>query len=318
MSDRKPSTRAKKPRVGIFMPAFNQGPYIHEAIESLKKQTFQDFEVVIADDASTDGVTIPTLERIKYDKATVYLNKRNQGVGKLARGYYKKLANEYIFVLCADDKIHPDYIKECVNYLDKYPQAAAVGTFIQEFGDSHNLRKLDKNKIKLPQMLVENNYLGSSMMRYSALKQIGFGNKEKAFQKHNDYDRWVSMLSNGWILGVIDRPLFFYRILSTSLSKSINVQDELEFRKAFIKKHLPLFQKHVEYVTINSLTSLYKNHNWQNELQEGRDWLEKEYRRLTKENIRLHKKLDAIQNHPLLRYATKIKKLPLPKPRKKG
>lgn len=200
--------KPSKPRVGIFMPAYNQGPYIHEAIESLKAQTFQDFEVAIVDDASTDGKTIPILKAIKYDKATVYLNEINQGVGKLARGYYKKLGNEYLFVLCADDKIHPDYIKECVQYLDQNPEKAAVGTSIQKFGDDNSLVHLDRKDIKLPEMLIANGYLGSSMMRFVAVKEINFGNKEEAFQKHNDYDRWVSILENGWELGVIKNPYF--------------------------------------------------------------------------------------------------------------
>jgi len=273
----------KTPRVGIFMPAYNQGQYIDEAIESLKAQTFQDFEVAVVDDASTDSVTIPILKKLHYDKATVYLNKSNQGVGNRARTYFEKLTNEYILVLCADDKLQPKFIEECVAYLDKHPDYGAVGTWIQEFGESSDVREIKQRDATFPKMLIENHFLGSSMMRREALVQIGFGNKAKVFQKHNDYDRWVSILENDWKLGVIEKPLFYYRILSTSLSRSINVAEEVAFRKAFIDKHKGLFEQHVQYLILHYYEASLVNWQWQKELAEGRDWLDIEYNKLKAE-----------------------------------
>lgn len=89
--------------VGIFMPAYNQGKYINDALESLKNQTFQDFIVHIVDDGSNDGETPKILASIKYDKAKIFLSKINRGVPYRARTHYKKLMTKYILVFCADD-----------------------------------------------------------------------------------------------------------------------------------------------------------------------------------------------------------------------
>jgi len=185
---------------------------------------------------------------------------------------------------CADDKLEQTYIEECVNYLDKNPKCGAVSTWIQRFGDDNALAKIDPYKIKLPEMLVNNNFLGSSLVRYKAMKEIGFGNELKVFQKHNDYDRWVSILENGWELGVIPKELFLYRQTTASLSRSINIEDELAFRNAFIDKHRALFDKYYKFVIINISQQLLESIKWQNELSSGKDWLENQYHNL---NIRI-------------------------------
>ena len=56
------------PKVGISLLAYNQGKYIEEAIDALKGQSFQDFEVFLIDDASDDGYTTEILKNIKYEK----------------------------------------------------------------------------------------------------------------------------------------------------------------------------------------------------------------------------------------------------------
>ena len=277
------------PRVGIFMPAYNQGPYIDEAIDSLKKQTFQDFEVAIVDDFSSDGITRGILKKITYNKAKVYLEQKNRGVGIIARKYYKKLNNEYIFVLCGDDKIEPTYIEECVNYLDQHLDTAAVATWIQCFGANNDLIKLDIKKATLPHALVESHYLGSAVMRREAFEQIGFG---LSLRRQNDYDRWVSMMENGWKLAIIEKPLFLYRQLQTSLSHTMNIGDELEFRELFLQRHKKLFDEHYPYVILELYKQVFEMRNWQQELTTSKNWLAEKYEELSKENKQLKNDLE--------------------------
>lgn len=110
------------PTVGVGLPVYNGENYLAEAIESLLAQTFDDFEVLICDNASTD--TTPDIcrryaakdERIRYVR-----NRSNLGGGpninrvyQLSRGRYFKLANH-------DDVCAPTFLERCVEVLDANP-----------------------------------------------------------------------------------------------------------------------------------------------------------------------------------------------------
>lgn len=71
-------------------------------------------------------------------------------------------------------------------------------------------------------MLKQNNFCGSAMMRKSLWDDIGGYDTSKQFRKHQDYDLWLSALEKGYKLGIIEKPLFYYRILGTSLSRDVN------------------------------------------------------------------------------------------------
>ena len=52
------------PRISVLMPCFNHGAFIDEAIDSVRNQTFQDFEIIVVDDGSTDQATVEVLSRL--------------------------------------------------------------------------------------------------------------------------------------------------------------------------------------------------------------------------------------------------------------
>lgn len=181
-------------RVGIFMPAYNQGNYIDETIDSLKKQTFQDFIVHIVDDGSNDGLTPGKLKSIKYSQSILFPNKENKGVSARAREHYKLLKNDYIMVLCADDKIAPTFLEKTVDFLENNPEYGACGTGVQHFGESDTRVSIKDELTKLPGILVANGFLGSSLMRKKALNSINLGDDFVRFQ---DWERWIAMLQGG-------------------------------------------------------------------------------------------------------------------------
>ena len=124
-----PSTPPGKPEdrlplVSVCIPVYNGVPYIAEAIESVLKQTCQDFEIVVCDNCSTDD-TLKVVEGYADPRIRVYRNERNLGastnynrVVSLARGKYFKL-------LCADDIIYPDCLKVQADVLED-PQNSSV------------------------------------------------------------------------------------------------------------------------------------------------------------------------------------------------
>ena len=127
------------PKVSIGLPVFNGENYVAEAIESLLGQSFQDFELIISDNASTDETATICAKYVQHDQRVRYVrNAENIGaapnynkVFALARGVYFKWAAH-------DDVCMPDFLRRCVEALDDDPSAVLaypLTTTIDSRGD---------------------------------------------------------------------------------------------------------------------------------------------------------------------------------------
>ncbi|GAB2027639.1 glycosyltransferase family 2 protein [Lactovum odontotermitis] len=300
------------PRVGIFMPAYNYGSFIDEALESLKAQDFQDFFVHIVDDGSDDGITADKLSSINYEKGKVFLNSDNQGVAKRQRDHFELFKDyDFILVLCADDKLRKDFLSKSVNYLDDHPECGAVGCSIQRFGDDENLFTLNADKCKLPDMLVENSFNGSALMRTKALRSISLLTKRVRYQ---DWERWLGMLANGWVLGIIDEPLFFYRQHSRSLSRTATNAMELSIKEGLYDRFRDLYERYSKEVYLLSQKLLLESRLEGREVWEAKVWLDSQYTALIKEKENSQKVWKAKllleeENEMLIKENERLKKL---------
>lgn len=276
--------------VGIFMPAYNQGKYIDDAIKSLRKQTFQDFVVHIVDDGSDDGETPEKLKSINYEKAEIFLPDENKGVAARAREHYKMFKTKYVLVFCADDVLAPTFLERTVEFLEKNPKCAVVSTNIIELKNGEEYEhELNEEKMTLPHMLARCNCLGSSLMRKKALDEVDFSG---GFKRYQDWDRYVSMFENGWKAGLISEHLFYYRQHGDSLSHSASIDDEMDIKEKMLKKHAKSYGKYYDTVILDLYHDLL-------EVQSGKNWLDDQYyklnteiKRLNNENKELKEKID--------------------------
>src|ERR1035438_1370812 len=106
------------PLVSICIPTYNTGNYIAAAIQSVLDQTYTNLEIIITDNCSTDN-TIEIINSFHDPRISYFRNDHNFGVEynwnkslKLAKGKYLKL-------LCADDIIYPDCIREQVSVMEQ-------------------------------------------------------------------------------------------------------------------------------------------------------------------------------------------------------
>lgn len=100
------------PRISIIVPVFDAASYLKVCLESIRVQTFQDFEVILVDDGSTDG-TKQILEyyRAENQRFQVYYQE-HRGVSSARNVGLKYAVGEYLCFIDADDQIAPTYIAE--------------------------------------------------------------------------------------------------------------------------------------------------------------------------------------------------------------
>ena len=109
-----------KPRISIGMPVFNGEKYIEEALDSILTQTYRDFELIISDNASTDRTQQICLEyKNKDDRIRYYRNKRNLGAPRNYNRVFELSSGDYFKWAAYDDVIAPDFLRKCVEILEK-------------------------------------------------------------------------------------------------------------------------------------------------------------------------------------------------------
>ena len=95
------------PKVSVIIPCYNQGACLEEAVDSVLAQTFQDFEILVVNDGSTDEATIRMLGKYERPKTRV-IHTDNQGLAMARNNGIREARGAYILPLDADDKIGPD------------------------------------------------------------------------------------------------------------------------------------------------------------------------------------------------------------------
>lgn len=146
------------PKVSVIVPNYNHARYLKARIGSILNQTFQDFELILLDDCSTDN-SVELLQSYAGHPhvSHIVLNDRNTGSPFLQWQKGIDLAQgEYVWIAESDDTAQPEFLSTTVAVLDQYPQAALCYTgsrLIDEDGhDLHrDINQWGNRKLNLPE-----------------------------------------------------------------------------------------------------------------------------------------------------------------------
>lgn len=106
----------KTPLVSIIIPNFNHSRFLRERLESVFNQTFEDFEVILLDDASTDS-SVEILEEYAKDPRVSHLVVNKENSGSPFRQWQRGIElsqGKYIWIAESDDSCDPDFLLTCV------------------------------------------------------------------------------------------------------------------------------------------------------------------------------------------------------------
>jgi glycosyltransferase involved in cell wall biosynthesis len=128
-----------KPRVSIGLPVYNGDRYIRETLDSILSQSFSDFELIIADNCSSDETQQICEEYANKNSRIIYhRNEKNLGAAPNYNLAFELSSGEYFKWADYDDILSPDFISRCVEVLDSHPEVAVCfprAKFIDENGD---------------------------------------------------------------------------------------------------------------------------------------------------------------------------------------
>jgi hypothetical protein len=118
----------RRPTVSVCLPVYNGEKYVREAITSILEQTFEDFELIISDNASTDGTGAICRDAASRDgRVRYYLSEVNRGLAWNHNNAFALARGRYVAWIGHDDRMGSDYIRRCVEALER--DAGAVLAF---------------------------------------------------------------------------------------------------------------------------------------------------------------------------------------------
>lgn len=237
------------PLVSIILPAYNCEKYISEAVNSILQQVYDNFELIIVNDGSTDN-TSSILASISDQRMKVINNDGNKGLIYSLNRAIDESQGEYIARMDADDMATNDRIEKQVHWLLHHPNTAAVGTFIKIMHEDSTEKGewlLDRQTVSsdaIKKVMPKENCLAhpTMMMRADILKRYKYSASQKNIE---DYDLWLRMLADGLVIEKISQPLLYYREHSTSVTSKY-LRSQNPFLKNYHCKKKFLSQRRTE------------------------------------------------------------------------
>jgi len=245
------SIAEKDELISIIMPAYNAGKYIKESIESVLNQTYQNWELIIIDDGSTDNTNEAVRPFLITDKRIHYYRQGNGKQGKARNAGIKKSKGNLIAFLDADDVWMPAKLQTQIGVL-KQNDADLV------FNDVSVID--DKGNVITESCSVENRtYFGDEGLSFffrinqvpiftvlakkEAILAVGCFKETDEIQNIEDYDLWIRMLENKSKLISISDKLGAYRRHDTqtlkgkySMMKIIKMLYEIQLEQSHLLK----------------------------------------------------------------------------------
>jgi glycosyltransferase involved in cell wall biosynthesis len=125
-----------QPRLSIGLPVYNGESFLKEAIDSILTQTFEDFELIISDNASTDRTEEICRAYVEQDKRIrYYRNKNNEGSAPNFNRVFELSSGEYFKWTACDDLYASDFIMKCVEVLDNDPSVILCHSQVTIIGE---------------------------------------------------------------------------------------------------------------------------------------------------------------------------------------
>ena len=231
------------PLVSIIMPAYNAAKTINESIDSILKQTYTHFELIVVDDGSKDE-TGSLIKAYSDPRICYYRNERNMGLVKTLNRAISLSNGEYIARMDSDDIALPKRIELEVDYMESHPKCIICGgyarTFVEENGIykfCHDLKfEVEDSNIKNelaceccfahPTVMFRSSLLSSTELRY-----------DDDYLNSEDYKFWIDLMDFGEYHN-IPSIVLHYRLSSTQMSaaSSITIVNSNRCRFYYIEK----------------------------------------------------------------------------------
>ena len=245
------------PKVSVILPCYNAGQFLLRALDSVRNQTFRDFEILIVNDGSTDPETLDLLGRLGDDVRVIH--QQNRGLPGARNRGYTEAAGQYVLPLDCDDLLDECYLQKAVDLIDGRADSF-VFSHLKLIGDKSGILTKSYNKFE---QLFANQLPYCMLVPKSLWEKVG-GYDESMRKGFEDWEFNIRLGLSGASALVIDEPLFHYHVSSEGMLASIS-------RKAHAELWASIQSRHKEAYSYRSLVNFWRE--WRNKPSTHALWL---------------------------------------------
>jgi glycosyltransferase involved in cell wall biosynthesis/peptidoglycan/xylan/chitin deacetylase (PgdA/CDA1 family)/SAM-dependent methyltransferase len=250
-----PEAAGSKPTVCVVIPCYNLGAYLDQAVQSVLDQSYQDFEILIIDDGSTEPATRHLFNSYQRPKTRIFRTE-NQGLARARNFGLAEARGRYVSFLDADDLLEPDFLARTVERLDADPSLAFVSCWLRAFGDAEFLWQ--PTDCTFPRLLAEDTVCTAALTRVDAVQAVGGFDAGMPLAGYEDWDLAISLVERGLHGVILPEFLFRYRIRKRSMSADCaSPGNHALLMRYLIDKHAGTYREHLPglLTTVQARTS---------------------------------------------------------------
>lgn len=204
--------------VSVIMPAFNSERFIEASIQSVREQTYSNWELLVIDDASADRTLAIIKDFASEDKRIkIISNEENLGAGVSRNNGIGQAKGQYISFLDADDLWKPHKLQTQLEFMRKNEVSVCFSSYelITENGEKRR-EVVQALPFVTYQKLLKSNYIGNLTGIYNAAELGKIYGPE--IRKRQDWGLWLAAVKRAEIAKSIKEPLAIYRLRKKSVS----------------------------------------------------------------------------------------------------
>lgn len=240
--------------VSVIVLAYRSAATIVQTLDSIKNQTYQKIELIVADDLSPDDTVEVAKKWIEENKATLFDAKLvttavNTGIPGNINRALKVTTGKYVKIIAGDDYMAPDAMEKYTAFCNANPKKIPIAK-VHLFSDEDKNAKFPEvqaycekcyqfaqkdYKDQYRMLLIQNRIVAPSASFYPTQLLRELGGYEESYRWFEDYPMNLKVMHAGYGFGLIEKELVYYRMSTTSITASA----QLRLKKA----ELALFKK---------------------------------------------------------------------------
>ena len=252
----------------VIIPLYNKAPYVEKAIRSVAAQTFQEFELIVVDDGSTDltapqppkggaGLTYSDIEQL-IDGKGILIKQKNSGVSVARNNGVAQAKYPYICFLDADDWWAPTFLEEMKALIDEFPDAGIYGTSYYKVKNGKYIpanigveEGFVKGEINYCQVYAKSLWMPLWTGAVCIPKTV-FENEQgfkPALKLGEDFDLWIRIVLKHKVV-LLNKPLAYY-------NQDVEIQDRAIGPRLYKPEEHMLFTDYGELMKNKDFKVLY-------------------------------------------------------------